>query len=154
MGYSIPVMFTICDDTVVPLKVDSWHDVQPLLSMAGTGATGFPVHTATGTNWGQIDAIRQVRDRDCLRGLEFLDLEVAVLSGDALQIASDSLRTVLEVYEPGTSEADTSVDVRTTGLRIDCDVDGGLALFLMALLGVLDAATRSRRAFLFVQPQP
>jgi hypothetical protein len=154
MSYSIPVLFTVCDEAAVPQKQDCWHDAQSLMSLALSGATGFPLHSATGSNWSQIEAIRKFRNRDDLQGLEFIEREVAILTGDALETAFDSLLTVLKACEPETSEAGTAVDVRTTCLRIECDIDGGLAQFLTGLLGVLNEAIRSRRAFVFVQPQP
>jgi hypothetical protein len=47
-----------------------------------------------------------------------------------------------------------AVDVKTRELRIDCDVDDGLAEFLTAMMASLDEAIRNGRAFVFVQPQP
>lgn len=154
MSHYIPVMFTICDEAAIPQAQDCWHDAQPLMSAAMAGTTGFPLHTATATNWSQVEAIRRIKNRESLPGLEFTDREVTVVSGDALQAARSSLSAVIEAYEPEINAASVAVDVKASALAIDCDVDDGLAEFLTALVASLDEAIRNGRAFVFVQPQP
>lgn len=154
MSYYIPVMFTVCDESAIPSVLSTWHDAQSLMSSAMEGTTGFPLHTATGTNWSQIEAIRTIKSLKNLPGLEFVDREITFVTGDNLQTARDSLYAVLQVCEPDILSTRDPVDVKTNELRIDCDVDDGLAEFLAAMVASLDEAIRNRQAFVFVQPQP
>ena len=152
MGHSIPVIYLTCEAHESPTERVSWHDAREIVETAFRDREKYHLHKATGRNWWQLQVISEIRSRDGLDGLEFVDNELTVIDPELLPTTTKSLQRVIAVrralgqigsqpYMP--SERD-----------IDCDLEGGFQQFLSSLLFVFETAMASGRSVVFVQPQP
>lgn len=152
MGHSIPVMYLLCDPTEVPASLASWIDAQELLTKAHRDKDKYHLYSAIGRNWWQIQAVKEIRNRNKLDGLDFVDREVAIVSSAVLPVAIDSIHKVIAELRL----KDQIGEMHSVGISrdIECDIEGGFEEFLGSLLVVLNSARNTRRVVVFVQPQP
>lgn len=152
MGHSIPVFYLTCEKDESPASRHSWDDAQQILEKAFQDKERYHLYQATGRNWWQLEAITEIRNRDGLDGLEFLDHELGIIGPEMLPTAIQSLQKVISARQ-----AMGQIGPRSEALSeqdIDCDSEGGLDSFLFSLLSVLEIAEAQNRCVVFVQPQP
>ena len=156
MSYCIPVMYAICEPEEVPHDAQQWSDANAVLEKALDDPATYHLHMATATNWWQIQAITDVRDREGLEGLEFCDREIALLSGANVKTAIESMAVVLRAYQDQEGATPPEMYTEQVPVDIDCDddPDGAFFYFLTSLITVLEEAMRTGKSFLYIQPQP
>jgi hypothetical protein len=154
MGYSIPVIYFVCDRSELPESLSKWTDAESAIGAADSNRAKYHMHMATARNWWQLLAITEIRERDQLQGLEFCDGEIKVIDTSDLDVSIRAVERVIAAQiELGNMEAHS--ESREEDLSdIDCELPGGLGKFLRSLLSVLQRAKREGKVFLFLQPQP
>lgn len=152
MGHSIPVIYLTCERREAPTDRTSWNSAREVVEKAFQDGLTYNLQRATGRNWWQLHAIAEIRDRDGLDGLRFIDEELAVIEPERLPVTIESLQRVISArQELGQVQSPLR---RADEREIDCDSDGGFERFLSSLLAVCESARASGRAVVFVQPQP
>ena len=101
MSYFLPVYFIPVDRDEVPLRCETWSDVEPLIALRHSKKDSTNLYVSTSRNWWHEDALGQICRGVKVAGLEFISEEIVLLEATQIQDAIDGLENILSLVQEG-----------------------------------------------------
>lgn len=152
MGHEIPLFYGLVDRQLWEQKaLTQWSDCLELLPGDAWAESGV-FWRATSRNWWHLNELRELCGYVGIVGLEFLEREIALVSGSALESVVVALTCVLELLRERFGEQQFAALQPSAAVENDGSAES-LVVFVKSLRHLAEAASPDQ-ALLFVKPQP